>query len=319
MWAWLVGLAWAADAARLVLVGDGGAPTPAYLEDCRAPCADPLLVEVARAVSGPTRVVWLGDNVYEAGVSAHPSPEVVAVLARQAAVGTPDQVRFIAGNHDWAQSVRGGRRWPREAALVRGSARAVAAPVERESFGPLELVYVDSLRAIQRPADADAVLAALAEIPAERPLVLLMHHPVESTNRHGRRKWYDFAIDTELHHPRYARWRRAVTAWIAARPGPVVVASGHDHGLELVDGPVVQIVSGAASKANGAPPAPSDAVVHRPGFVVVDAVDGRLAVQVVYLRTDEAPGCMPVMDGWWACRPPARAVTLDGRAAWSAE
>lgn len=118
-------------AARVLLIGDAGAPDPA---------GEPALAALAMQVNElpeRTTVVFLGDNIYERGMPAPaPTPgaveqaaveaaqvlvsdvvqtrqEAERIISAQAAVvrGNAARAIFVPGNHDWDQGTPGG--WQR--------------------------------------------------------------------------------------------------------------------------------------------------------------------------------------------------------------
>ncbi|MDZ4258409.1 MAG: metallophosphoesterase [Gemmatimonadales bacterium] len=190
----------------LFLVGDAGAPVP----------DDPVLAALGRALGEvPERssVVFLGDNIYPAGIP-DPSdpgyPEAQRRLAAQvdAVVGSGAKIYFVPGNHDWARhaasgwqavirqtamldSLSGGR-----AALLPGN--GCPGPVVRDVPG-FRLVTLDSqwwLHKGPRPTtpddgcptwDSTGVATALSEAVTghEWDAVVVAHHPLESHGEHG--------------------------------------------------------------------------------------------------------------------------------------
>ena len=96
-------------ALRLVLIGDTGSA------EIAAAAGWPLGARLAQELEADlqTTVVFLGDNVYPAGVPAtEGSPEAdtaARILDVQlAATATADDVLFVPGNHDWNDSQLGG-------------------------------------------------------------------------------------------------------------------------------------------------------------------------------------------------------------------
>lgn len=200
--------------ATLFLVGDAGAPRgdgEPVLEALAAAGTE------ARALTGADRtaVVFLGDNVYPAGVPVEPGPERTRAERRLGA--QLDAVRrtgvrawFVPGNHDWGSGTDDG--WARVRALTALLARsgvAVAAPADG-CPGPVEttlgerlaLVLIDTAWWLhdgprpERPdpscptGDEDEVTAALAAAlgaasAAGRHAIVLAHHPLASGGPHG--------------------------------------------------------------------------------------------------------------------------------------
>jgi hypothetical protein len=171
------------------------------------------------------------------------------------------------------------------------------------------------------------VLDDLAEAmrgAGSRPAVLLAHHPLATHGPHGgfhdwtdhvfplrrlhRWAWIPLPVvgslyplvrsnlavsSQDLRHRDYQRMVGAIESALADAP-PVVVASGHDHGLQVLDAPSgvgVYVVSGAGSPqklqaiGNGED---TRFAVHRTGFVALDLLDEeRLLLRVVAVGEPE--------------------------------
>lgn len=192
----------------LFLVGDAGAPAS----------DDPVLAALGRALAvAPERssVVFLGDNVYPAGIPDSLSaafPEAYRRLKAQvdAVVASGARIFFVPGNHDWARhapsgwdavirqtrlldQLSGGR-----AALLPGN--GCPGPVVRDLPG-FRLVALDSqwwLHSGPRPLgpedgcatwDSAAVATGVRDAVAGRgwESVIVAHHPLESHGEHGGR------------------------------------------------------------------------------------------------------------------------------------
>jgi hypothetical protein len=80
-------------ARRLILIGDGGDPLP----------DDPTLAALGRwgdAYADRTTVLFLGDNVYPAGLESSDRARGEAILRRQIEATRAHKI-FLPGNHDW--------------------------------------------------------------------------------------------------------------------------------------------------------------------------------------------------------------------------
>ena len=193
----------------LFLIGDAGHP---------AKGGEPVLIalkEEVRRAGTSTSVVFLGDNVYPAGLPGGDDPEF-AELARRlddqmdAVQGLASQVVFIPGNHDWARGAADG--WER---LRRQEQRVTERGGPGASFVPkggcpgpevvdvgerLRLVALDTqwwLHPHARPQGAGSgcaaasepeVVAALRgalETTGGRDVVVVAHHPLQSGGPHG--------------------------------------------------------------------------------------------------------------------------------------
>lgn len=193
---------------RLYLIGDAGAPAP----------NDPVL----KALSGqleadPARslVVFLGDNIYPAGLPPEGAPgrrEAARRLNAQidAVRDAGAQGVFVPGNHDWGAWGTAGwdtvKRQARHIAARGGPAVSMLpadgcpGPVVRDVGSRLRLVALDTqwwLHAYAKPVHptsscaedsetevVDALEAAIAGA-GERRVVVVGHHPLASGGIHG--------------------------------------------------------------------------------------------------------------------------------------
>jgi hypothetical protein len=197
--------------ASLFLVGDAGAP--------RAP-REPLLDALAAAAGARVRslgsdrvtVVFLGDNVYPAGLRASDHAgraEDVRRLDAQLDAVRHSGARGIVvpGNHDWADG--GSDGWnavKRETRFVAARGAVVLppdgcpGPASMPLGTQLELVFLDTqwwLQSGARPSDARSGCAETSEAEVERALaaslqaagdrhaIVLAHHPLRSGGPHG--------------------------------------------------------------------------------------------------------------------------------------
>ena len=185
---------------RIVLIGDAGAPS------VEGEPVLSLLRDSVGAVPTRTTVVYLGDNIYPAGLPAETAPSRAgaerALLAQVNAAGSARAV-FVPGNHDWANAKSGGLE-----AITRMSLWLDAFPNAELSPtagcpGPefyelpgVRLITLDTqwwLHEHERgsgcaQADTAQVLGALAEALETqdgRPAVVVAHHPLESRGPHG--------------------------------------------------------------------------------------------------------------------------------------
>lgn len=189
------------------LIGDGGAPE----KD-----GEPVLHALAAAVgatSAPALVVFLGDNVYPAGLVSPQSPKRAEAERRledqiDSVLRTQARAVFVPGNHDWDNS--GDDGWNavrRQEAFIneRGdSGRVVQLPAggcpgpHVVDAGPLRLIALDTqwwLYDGEKPGAAhcaagteEAILDALQQSLAgagERVSVVVAHHPLVSSGPHG--------------------------------------------------------------------------------------------------------------------------------------
>jgi hypothetical protein len=196
-------------ALTLFLIGDAGKP---------APGGEPVLISLRRDLEGAGAraiVVFLGDNIYPAGLPAPGRPNRAEMERRldaqlDAVRDTEARVLFIPGNHDWERGGGEGReavKRQEERVEARGGPAFTYAPTGG-CPGPepidvsdrLRLVALDTtwllLAGMRAPSWASdcatstqaAVLEALRAAVAGaggRDVVIVAHHPLVSGGPHG--------------------------------------------------------------------------------------------------------------------------------------
>ncbi len=193
---------------RLYLIGDAGAPAP----------GDPVFKALAGQIAGdPARsvVVFLGDNIYPAGLPPEGAPgrkEAERRLDAQIDLVRDSGARgvFVPGNHDWgAWGVSGWEAVKRQGRRIaaRGGAGlsmlpadGCPGPVVRDVDTRLRLIALDTqwwLHAYAKPlhptsacpedSEAEVVdaLRAAIEGAGDRRVVVVGHHPLASGGIHG--------------------------------------------------------------------------------------------------------------------------------------
>ena len=272
--------------AVIFLVGDAGEATR----------TDPMIVHLRRSVErwsaaagdSAVAVVFLGDNVYPAGVherSHRDFPRDSARLEAQTwTVGGPEAKRrgtrgiFLAGNHDWGnlQGAAGLARLAHQQEQLRAAARSGApvslVPAAGEPgpvavrVGSVRVLALDTEWWLQSPdaaAKAQALrrlTALLAPVPGETSIVVA-HHPLSSAGPHGGGGGFDpffflrkaGAVVQDLNAAPYRSMVAGLRSAFAASAPPLFFAAGHDHSLQLLrqeaaDLPPWMVVSGAGSK-----------------------------------------------------------------------
>jgi hypothetical protein len=207
---------------RVLLIGDAGMPQK----------DEPVLQALeqwARQQPQRTRVVFLGDNVYENGIAAPDRPgygESVGFLQAQidAVKHSSALAFFVPGNHDWGKGGEEGQAaLARQEALVQrelpGSgglwpSQGCPGPASLDLDG-MRLIALDTQWWLRREAvsighcpcqDSAAVLAELERLLAsagDRQVLVLAHHPLASHGPHGGFfDWKDHLFPTRRLHSR---------------------------------------------------------------------------------------------------------------------
>jgi len=265
----------------LLLIGDAGEPDPresgAALDSMSA-----------QAMQAPNRtiVVFLGDNVYPAGIPEEGRAEYADSRRRLAAQvnAIPRGARgiFVPGNHDWANAEAFGlyslRLQERMiASLAQGKdvrmlpGNGCPGPVSFDS-GRLRIIALDtqwwlhnfivrdSLSNCESNNSAQVTTALRREVADTRDGRLTFvagHHPLMTGGTHGGycgvtapfRRFGGRSQD--ITSSRNRTMRDSIEAAFAANP-PLAYAAGHEHNLQVLrGGPAVRylLVSGAGSEA----------------------------------------------------------------------
>lgn len=319
--------------AVLYLIGDAGDARPDL------PVLRQLRSDIDRQpVDAPIVVAFLGDNVYEAGVRDASDPgfardsvrlqSQIDVLRGSRATGL-----FLPGNHDWADGgPEGVRRLRNQAEFIGRRSRegvdvtmaprdGCPGPVVREVGEAASLILLDTQWWLQDPGhrinlrcpsqSEDDVLeglrAAIASVRADRTVIVLGHHPLESFGPHGGyfsarqilfplteiASWLYVPVPfivpaartagisgQDLSGPRYRHMREALaSAFRAAARRPAFYAAGHEHSLQVSDGRDLgldlHLVSGAGSK-----------LTHVTDAYGADFVSGRAQGELGFMRVE---------------------------------
>ena len=250
---------------RILLIGDAGY----FLED------DPILEALddwATSVDSSS-VVFLGDNIYQEGLTDDDREHGERILGQQLAATRARKI-FIPGNHDWgflprnqnATSIRN------QQAFVDDWSAGNAEFIPKEGcMGPttrilfrdtlsqksVVLIVLDPTPWINErlrgdcptPETQDELLSTLdAELEEYKDdfVVLASHYPLLTGGPHGGLS-YGFLADLivtplgwmmgglgNTYEPGYADWI-ARTQSVLRRNPPDVYAAGHDHSLQLLD------------------------------------------------------------------------------------
>ncbi len=307
---------------RLILIGDAGDPAP----------SENTLISLrgwGDAAPERTTVLFLGDNLYPAGLDTHDLARGKEILRRQVEATTAPKI-FLAGNHDWG-SPRSVSTVAREEAFLETFGATTdflpkhgcPGPVARtllpagELTKPVTVIFLDlqwwHLDPDQRPIcgaiETEAqMLAALAlelEMRRDEWVIVASHRPLLTGGPHGARR-HEPAGDSLASWFRRLWW--LTDAWdvdalervgsaMATAP-PLAAVGGHDHSLQVIEGQAYAqfvIVSGAGanSKINAVEEIEGMHFGHaKTGFVVIDfrrSPAGDLVTLLVVETGREAP------------------------------
>ncbi|MDY7094609.1 MAG: hypothetical protein SX243_16685 [Acidobacteriota bacterium] len=310
--------------ASLFLVGDAGSLSSPTVEGVLADLRSQV-TSYGEAVGGDrVIVVFLGDNVYPDGMrrrSGEWDADAARALEQQIEVlaGTGARGIFLSGNHDWGGLREEHGRVCRQAEFLDGveDIRVELLP-ENGCPGPqrvdlgdaLALILLDTEWLRQNAEDPeedeaescselmDCSLATAGQVLAElgamvssaaqdgRSALVLGHHPLVTGGEH-RSGWGKQDITAED----YADMAHRVTEVLAgAETPPLLYAGGHDHNLQVMEGPgfPFHAVSGSGSKlaSVGSIGEASLYYARAPGFLRLDhARDGR--IQLTVWRSDQ--------------------------------
>jgi hypothetical protein len=290
---------------RVILIGDAGVPME----------SEPVLAALGRwgdVYPARTSVLFLGDNVYPAGIESGAEEEGEEVLRKQVEATTATRI-FIPGNHDWGHA--GTDRLLRQQAYLdasdaeftprdgcpgpvlrtlrapRNGARGISAilfDIDPWYFGSEEtLAGCEN----DTPEELAAAIARLVEENRDHWLFVGAHHPLETGGPHGgfsRGAIADFITGAILlitgtlqdtYEEGYREIMKPIEAALAASP-PAFYVAGHDHNLQVLEGAGVagyQVVSGAGAtqRVRGGHVTSIEGTLFahgHAGFVVVDFV-----------------------------------------------
>jgi Calcineurin-like phosphoesterase len=253
---------------RLVLIGDAGEPA-------RDDPTLALLGEWANAHHERTGVVFLGDNLYPAGLqyTGQARARGEAILLQQIRA-TRARELFIPGNHDWGWTTfqRSSRGVLLNQQVFVESHGATFAP-KHGCPGPVAVELLRTSKAVtggltvlaldlnwwllpeaERPdcegiASTDDFIARLRDELHQRRaenVVVVAHHPIRSGGPHGgytRGFWTDLGVSLyyrayslqDLVEPHYEEMVKVLGKVLAENP-PLAMVGGHDHSLQIIDG-----------------------------------------------------------------------------------
>jgi hypothetical protein len=252
---------------RVILAGDAGAVGP----------DSPVLRLLARwgnAFPERTAVLFLGDNIYPAGLQDN-DPSHGEVILRRLLKTTRAFKLFLPGNHDW-----GYRRQQRRTRIVGNQQAFIERHGDEADFRPkngcpgpdllplLEageglkgglvivaldlhwwLVPEDSRPPCEGIDDTKVFverLEAILEEHRDHNLVVAAHHPLKTAGPHGghtRGFWADLVVRIiyrfytiqDVMEPSYTEMVGVLSKALAEHP-PLAVVAGHDHNLQVLEG-----------------------------------------------------------------------------------
>jgi hypothetical protein len=300
----------------LFLIGDAGEPDPRTV-------GAPLDSVTAQAAIAPARsiILYLGDNVYPAGIPEEGRAEFADALRRldTQILAVPPGARgiFIPGNHDWAMEGPYGLYSIRlQESLIRSRARGrdvkmlpgngCPGPVTVDE-GRLRLVILDTQWWLHNFIVRDSASRCVNGIrgvtsdirqqvvPAREGQVVMVaaHHPLMTGGEHGSycgltgpiRRFGNRSQD--IMSSRNRRMRDSIEAAFTEHP-PLAYVAGHEHNLQLLRGRSVKylLVSGAGSQAKVACAVRLResyfVMQRRPGFMRVDIMRPKGVLLRVY-------------------------------------
>ena len=263
---------------RVLLVGDAGVPQE----------SEPVLEAVGLwgdAHPERTTVLFLGDNLYPAGLEEDDLPRGEAVLQAQLDASAAHEI-FLPGNHDWGFPAEGVDRVLRQQAYVEargagflprdgcpGPVYHPLVPRVNDASPGLGLILIDidpwfvpeetrpSCPGAETPKALADQLSTLLEHHHGEWLIVAAHHPLRTGGPHGgfSRGWLADTITGALFlvygslQDAYEEGYRAIMLPIEealAGAPPLLFAAGHDHNLQVLDGnghARFQLVSGAGA------------------------------------------------------------------------
>lgn len=261
---------------RIVLVGDAGVPMD----------SEPVLASLGRwadVYPDDTTVLFLGDNVYPAGIEEDAVEEGEEILRKQVASTSATRI-FIPGNHDWGHL--GDDRLLRQQAYLDANGiefiprdgcpgptlRTILPPVPGVTRGISTIVFdidpwyfaedgLPKCQDVKTPEALAAEISTLLNENASQWLIVGAHHPLKTGGPHGgfsRGAVADFLTGAvflifgtlqDTYEEGYREIFAPIEAALAESPPDFYVA-GHDHNLQILEGGAhagMQIVSGAGA------------------------------------------------------------------------
>ena len=311
----------------LFLVGDAGQTV-----EGRSPLLEALRHDVERWAAvlpdSSVAVAFLGDLVYPVGIREKTHPEYardstrlwnqIDLLSGRNARSRGAVGLFLAGNHDWGNTLGDGidriENLEAELEVARNAGIAVALEPPGGSAGPsvrqlgehLTLAMLDTHWFLQNPEgpETDAFVArvdSLMRNAGSRRVILAAHHPYRSAGPHGAiiPTYYRWGVGLilqktgslvqDLNSRAYAGLlSRMESVFRGVDDRPLMFAGGHDHSLQVMSSasdaePDFSVVSGSGSKVSAIERSEAlDFGATRPGYMmIVTTDDGSIRLYVV--------------------------------------
>lgn len=309
----------------LFLIGDAGEPDPRTTS-----VALEALAKDAAEAPGQVVIVFLGDNVYPAGIPEEGAAEWADARRRLAAQVdvVPEGALgiFVPGNHDWADmeafglySIRLQEAMIAELAGGRDvrllPSNGCPGPVSVD-VGRLRLVLLDTQwwlhDYIVRDERSDCPTSTTGEVTEalrrqvwsdrrDGVVVVAAHHPLMTGGRHGgycgiSGPFQRFAgRSQDIVSSANRTMRDSIESAMADNP-PLIFAAGHEHNQQVLRGGRsvhYQLVTGAGSKTACAVKMRETYYVsqHRRGFMRIEILrDGRVFLRVFRYTSDGEGG-----------------------------
>lgn len=291
---------------RIILIGDAGEPEN----------SEPVLKtlgEWAKKQAEKTSIVFLGDNMYDYGLTENERSKADAKLGPQLAVVEASQAHglFIPGNHDWEKGRKSGhitlmaqeefikkhletRSQHEHPVFLPEGGKPGPRMLELPTTAPaVRLIVLDTqwwLHKHQKPRkNPKTVIADLKkQLMTELPTVIVGHHPIESYGKHGLSKM-PVCNHQDLNGKHYKSMikhlKKAFSVSEADKTPLLIYAAGHDHSLQVLRGLITDylLVSGAGSKLSRVGDGDNTLFAHQnAGFMVVDFLEnGKVLLRVV--------------------------------------
>lgn len=255
----------------VILAGDGGGMGGETAK---------LLNEHSQILSDRLTILFMGDNIYPAGLPPEDDKSYADALAKlnlqiNTVKSSGAKVVFIPGNHDWEDpnidTPDGWQRVIRQQKVVEGALgdgsflpkNGCPGPVAVSLPPAFTLIALDSewwFYKHKKPSDSssgcsantesevvDQLAKLISENPKDKKIILTMHHPLLS---YGIHRYNDG--DQDFLAPQYVNYQKKIADTLFNHPVDLCSA-GHDHSLQILGsftGCKNTIVSGALTNTS---------------------------------------------------------------------